>query len=83
LKALSAAAWLNRRCFAVQIGFSKNLIWTAVVTNLPHNFRRIPVSGKTKWHWAASLRPIGNRPGVWTAKCIPHREKPCPRYRPT
>jgi hypothetical protein len=23
------------------------------VTNLPHNFRRIPVPGKTKWHWAA------------------------------
>jgi hypothetical protein len=40
LKALSAAAWLNRRCFAVQIGFSKNLIWTLVVKNLPHNSSR-------------------------------------------
>ena len=40
LKALSAAAWLNRRCFAVQIGFSKNLIWTLVVKNLPHKSSR-------------------------------------------
>jgi hypothetical protein len=22
------------------------------VSNLPHNFRRVPVSGKSMWHWA-------------------------------
>ena len=27
-------------------------------SNLPHNFRRIPVPGKTKWHWAACLLRI-------------------------
>jgi hypothetical protein len=29
------------------------------VSNLPHNFRRIPVSGKSMWHWAESLRHAG------------------------
>ena len=35
-KALSLAACPNRWHFAVQISFAQNLIWTAVVENLPH-----------------------------------------------
>src|SRR5271157_4910470 len=43
------------------------------------DFRRIPSFGKTKWHWAGSLRPIVNRPGERSSptRVARLRARPC------
>ena len=38
-------------CWPIYMG-SRRVTNTPQVANLPHKFCRIPVGGKTKWHWA-------------------------------
>ena len=51
------AGWLPAP-FGVLVGSSGRVANPPQVNNLPHNFRRIPVFGKTNWHWA--LLPAGS-----------------------
>jgi len=59
---LAACAPIGNRRPALVFNSFRRVNNPPQVSNLPHNFRRIPAFGKTEWHWAGSLRPIGNRP---------------------